>query len=130
VGQNAPTNASFILKPSNFITGISAFLCGAVVVSSFLSLVDPDKVPLSLIALFGFCILSPLSLLMFLESRLAVWRISLSMVAGVFVGACARFLIPPLASSIWPIAAIIWTLFFLLPIMVGVAAGFVVRRKN
>ena len=117
------------MKLSKFVSGVSAFLFGAVAVFAFLSLVDPDKVPLTAIALFGFCILSPASFLLILNSRFAAWLIALGMVVGVFVGACLRFLLPPLASNIWPIGAMIWTAIFLPPILVGSAAGFVARRK-
>jgi len=117
------------MKLSKFVSGISAFLFGAVAVFAFLSLVAPDKKPLTVIALFGFCILSPVSFLLIINSRFAAWLIALCMVVGVFVGACLRFSVPPLTSNIWPIGAMIWTVIFLLPILVGSAAGFVARRK-
>ena len=117
------------MKLSKFVSDISAFLFGAVAVFVFLSLGDTNRVSKSAVALFGFAILSPASFFLTLKSRFAAWLIALCMVAGVFFGTCLRLLIPPLASILWPIGAVIWTATFFLPITVGSAVGFVARRK-
>ena len=125
VGVTAPDR----MKLSKYVSGVSAFLIGAVAVFAYLSLVNPDQVCLLVTVLYGISILSPTPFLLILNSRFAAWLIGLCMVAGVFIGACLRLLIPLHASNIWPFGAVIWTAIFLLPIILGSAAGFLARRK-
>ena len=99
-------------------------LCfAAVAVFVFFTLHDPDTVTHSVTRWFAWGILFPAAIVFGSFTRYGFWLSGLGMLFGLTVGMCVRFLIPPLESNIWPIAAIIWTALFLLPIVVGSVIG-------
>ena len=111
------------MKSANrFAVGLS-FLAGACAVFVFLTLNNPETVSEDVMSRFGWFVLAPATFLLCLVSRASFGLSALSMIAGVFLGSCVRFLIPPHQSNLWPIAAVIWTTAFLLPMVAGTAAG-------
>lgn len=96
---------------------------GAVAVFVFLTLNDPDGVAPGTTQKFAWMVLCPVAFILASVARVDSWLTGLAMISGVMIGACVRFLIPPLRSNIWPIAAVIWVFRLLLPITVGSLIG-------
>ncbi len=111
------------MKSANASAVGLAFVVGACAVFVFLTQNDPETVSDIVTSRFGWFVLAPATFLLCLSARALFGLSALCMVAGVVVGVCVRCLIPPHQSNLWPIAAVIWTVMFLLPIIAGAAAG-------
>ena len=109
-------------RPTALISFIS-FLVGASAAFGFLTFNDPDKAGSDAIYKFGWFVLCPSALILALWARSTAWLSALCMIFGIIVGACVRFVIPPVQSNMWPIAAAFWTAFFLLPVVAGALVG-------
>jgi hypothetical protein len=100
-----------------------ALILGGLFAYGFLTIHDPDTVARTTIDRAKWFILCPLTFLLGLWAGGSAWLSGLSVICGVFIGACIAALMPPHSSNIWPIAAAFWTVLWLPPVLVGSLAG-------
>lgn len=102
---------------------VASLLFAAIAVFVFFTVYDPDTVSSSTTRRFEWMVLCPAALILASVTRGGFWLTGLGMALGVLLGLTVRFLLPPLQSNIWPIAAIVWSALLLLPILLGSAVG-------
>ena len=98
-----------------------AFLASCIFTFVFLRVNDPDKVSLMTLCLWtGFC-LCPLLLGIGFWMAADAWIGFFCALWGILLGACVAALMGQ--SNIWLIAAVVWTLLWLVPVVVSFLAG-------
>jgi hypothetical protein len=104
-----------------------AFAVGFIFAMFFFFFNDPDRARFNAVVTWYFAFLAPAAAVTCLISYRSWVSKAAMIICGVFVGTCvAIFVYYPDRANLWPIAATIWTITAVIPVLLGSTFGRIV----